>query len=72
MEFPDSKVRGADMGPILGRQDPGGTHVGHMIFPRSEYLGKITAEYDPHPNRQIQGIDTVVIVFESYLILFKM
>ena len=28
--FPDSKVHGANMGPIWGRQDPGGPHVGHM------------------------------------------
>ena len=28
--FPDSKVRGANMGPIWGRQDPGGAHVGSM------------------------------------------
>ena len=27
---PDSKVHGADMGPIWGRQDPGGPHVGPM------------------------------------------
>ena len=27
---PDSKVRGANMEPIWGRQDPGGPHVGHM------------------------------------------
>ena len=26
----DSKVRGANMGPIWGRQDPGGPHVGPM------------------------------------------
>ena len=25
--FPDSKVHGANMGPIKGRQDPGGPHV---------------------------------------------
>ena len=24
----DSKIHGANMGPILGRQDPGGPHVG--------------------------------------------
>ena len=30
MTFPDSKVHGANMGPIWGRQDPGGTHVGPM------------------------------------------
>ena len=27
---PDNKVRGANMGPIWGRQDPGGPHVGPM------------------------------------------
>ena len=30
--YPDSKVRGANMGPIWGRQDPGGPHVGPMNF----------------------------------------
>ena len=30
--FPDSKVHGANMGPIRGRQDPGGPHVGPMNF----------------------------------------
>ena len=25
---PDSKLHGANMGPIWGRQDPGGPHVG--------------------------------------------
>ena len=29
---PDSKVHGAHMGPIWGRQDPGGHHVGPMNF----------------------------------------
>ena len=28
----DSKVQGASMGPIWGRQDPGGPHVGPMNF----------------------------------------
>ena len=28
----DSKVHGADMGPIWGRQAPGGPHVGPMNF----------------------------------------
>ena len=28
--IPDSKVHGANMGPIWGRQDPGGPHVGHV------------------------------------------
>ena len=30
--FPDSKVHGADMGTIWGRQDPDGPHVGPMNF----------------------------------------
>ena len=28
--FPDSKVHGANMGHIWGRQDPGGPHGGHV------------------------------------------
>ena len=30
--FPDNTVHGANMGPIWGRQDPGGPHVGPMNF----------------------------------------
>ena len=30
--IPDSKVHGANMGHIWGRQDPGGPHVGPMNF----------------------------------------
>ena len=30
--YPDSKVHGANMGPIWGRQDPGGPHVGPTNF----------------------------------------
>ena len=30
--FPDSKVNWAYMGPIWGRQDPGGSHVGPINF----------------------------------------
>ena len=28
LNVPDNKVHGANMGPIWGRQDPGGPHVG--------------------------------------------
>ena len=31
-DYPDSKVHGANMGPIWGRQGPGGPHVGPMNF----------------------------------------
>ena len=30
--IPDSKIHGPYMGPIWGRQDPGGSHVGPMDF----------------------------------------
>ena len=30
--YPDSKVYGVNMGPIWGRKDPGGPHVGHTNF----------------------------------------
>ena len=30
--YPDSKVHRGNMGPIWGRQDPGGPHVGPMNF----------------------------------------
>ena len=32
VKHPDSRVRGANMGPIWGQQDPGGPHVGPMNF----------------------------------------
>ena len=32
INYPDSKVHGANMGPIWGRQDPGWPHVGSMNF----------------------------------------
>ena len=35
---PDSKVHGANMGPIWGRQDPGGPHVGPKNFARVRSL----------------------------------
>ena len=31
-DIPDSKVHGANMGPIWGWQDPGGPHVGPINF----------------------------------------
>ena len=38
LDNPDSKVYGANMGPIWGRQDPGGPHVGPMNFAIWEWL----------------------------------
>ena len=31
-KYPDSKLHGANMGPIWGRQEPNGPHVGPMNF----------------------------------------
>ena len=36
--YPDSKVHGANIGPIWGRQDPSGPHVGSMNFATSVSL----------------------------------
>ena len=36
--IPDNKVHGANMGPIWGRQDPGGPHVGPMNFAKWDSL----------------------------------
>ena len=35
---PDNKIHGANMGPIWGRQVPGGPHVGPMNFSIWDYL----------------------------------
>ena len=43
---PDSKVRGGNMGPIWGRQDPGGPHVGPMNF-HGANMGPIWDRQDP-------------------------
>ena len=37
--IPNSKVHGANMGPIWGRQDPDGPHVGPMNFAIWDGLG---------------------------------
>ena len=39
---PDSQVHGANMGPIWGRQDPGGPHVSPMNFAIWETITEIT------------------------------
>ena len=43
LQYPDSKVHGANMGHIWGRQDPGGPHVGLMnlaiwVITRAHFL----------------------------------
>ena len=43
--IPDSKIRGANMGPIWGRQDPGGPHVGPMNFVLWDAMGHYSLFY---------------------------
>ena len=39
--YPDSRVHGATMRPIWGRQDPDGPHVGPMDFALWVHLEKV-------------------------------
>ena len=58
---PASKVHGPNMGPIWGRQDPGGPHVGPMNFAIGEDLQPIVATSVvkcDHFNTQSCGFDT--------------
>ena len=41
LNSPYSKVHGANMGPIWGREDPCGPHFGPMKFVIWEYSNKI-------------------------------
>ena len=47
--IPDSKVHGANMEPIWGRQDPGGPHVGPMNLALLDHVGA----YAIHPILQV-------------------
>ena len=44
--YPDSKVHGANIGPIWGRQDPDGPHVGPMHF--VIWVSKVSASDRKH------------------------
>ena len=66
--IPDSKVHGANMGPMWGRQDPDGPHVGPMIL-----SGKIWEHYGhnqchksretPVPHPKIHRIESEMWTF---------
>ena len=45
--YPDSKVHGANMGPIWGRQDPGGPHVGPLNFAKVTFTIWLLEDYVP-------------------------
>ena len=52
---PDSKVHGSHMGPIWGRKDPGGPHVGPMNF-----LIWVCIDGDVYRNL-VWGIDLIIL-----------
>ena len=65
--IPDSKVYGANMGPIWGRQDPGGPHVGHMNLAIWDMLIMSSAS---RPYKNVDGIDLTYIQHPRSSFLF--
>ena len=60
--IPDSKVHGANMGPIGGRQDPGGSHVGPRI-----YLGctwKLNLFYEQDCGAMTEYFSLLIVTWE--------
>ena len=55
---PDNKVHGANMGPIWGRQGPGGTHVGPMNF----------AILAMEPNVSLSTDNNLKLIFERQIL----
>ena len=53
--YPDSKVYGANMGPIWGRQDPGGPRIGPMNFAIWVYMCMCAFYTDAHIEKLIQA-----------------
>ena len=62
--YPDSKVHGANMGPIWGRQDPGGPHVGPMNFALWVMLQNVNVQLPwlyQHHFKQIAALCSVIL-----------
>ena len=57
-QFPDSKVHAAHMGPIWGRQDPGGPYVGPMNLAIWDLL--ILVDYSSVTSLKWHGVGLVV------------
>ena len=71
--IPDSKIHGANMGPIWGQQDPGGPHVGPMNIaiwevPHRAFVGIEIACYNS-PKIQIMFIWWAIISHQSYVFI---
>ena len=52
--IPDSKVHGANMGSIRGRQDPGGPHVGPMDFASWDGSPPVTVSFPSQPANNVE------------------
>ena len=50
--IPDSKVHGANMGPIWARQDSGGPHVGPINFAIWDTLCNVSKRFDIDNHQQ--------------------
>ena len=57
----DSKVHGASMGPIWGRQDPGGPHVGPMNFAIWEWYGWKSDPWIVFDDKNLQTADDISV-----------
>ena len=76
--YPDNKVHGANMGPIWGRQGPGGPHVGTRHFtvrvvsiaPPGTYLREISIKIHWF-NFHLQKVTFENIVCKISIILFE-
>ena len=66
---PDSKVHGANMGPIWGWQDPGGSLVGPMNFAIWEATKSSEVCWHPKPNNKIPTLN--ILYCYSVLVLFQ-
>ena len=64
---PDSKVHEANMGPIWGRQDPGGPHVGPMNF----VIWELSSDPVWHLNGVAVIIDIIIISISRIIIIIN-
>ena len=68
-EHPESKVHGANMGPIWGRQDPGGPHVGPVNFAICSCM--VTMQRLPHKDERCRIYDYFATLPKPALFLFS-
>ena len=74
INYPDSKVHGANMGPIWGRQDQGGPHVGPTNFAIWEAITVLAIVLVPNFARPSPGkmtmITTGIFFFKFTIIIW--